>query len=525
MLRGTLAITDLAQRLPVFDGEGIALGASTAQSLRVPALESYLVDAGPSRWFYVVRERAREPFEDGYGAHHHTVRDIDRYATLLRAALTWPLDHVVLEVVRGQWGAKLRVATGPHGTLPLYFTARRSEIAISWDFCELLRAQKHAIDFEIAAHILALDTVYASRQACTGISMLTERSNLYFDGSQTRLTYPAPAPANYSTLALDVDDVGKAFRQLFETALARRPSQPKQWAVELSGGMDSTCVAAGAARSTMPGSLRTAGISVLGRSAIEQSVRVRRIIEALDTVDYRVPIADAMPDLCPEPRSCELEPPLSEFYREAFQRIWSEMAKQGATELFSGIGGDELAPVYEDAPGAAVLQPSPPFAILTPRARDAASTCLPDHAPPSRIPSTSLLAHACRSPYLVRSGLWPVNLLCDPDLIDFCHSLPDAHRLGRKPLRRYCEGILGNDLFRPGYKKETFAAVLPQAVIHHHRAIALQLRDSALAAIGLVDLPAVHALLEHVVATRDEAGCGQLAFFLALERFARQLEP
>jgi hypothetical protein len=32
--------------------------------------------------------------------------------------------------MRGQWGAKLRVATGPHGTLPLYFTARRSEIAI-----------------------------------------------------------------------------------------------------------------------------------------------------------------------------------------------------------------------------------------------------------------------------------------------------------------------------------------------------------------------------------------------------------
>jgi hypothetical protein len=72
------------------------------------------------------------------------------------------------------------------------------------------------------------------------------------------LTLPTPAPTEYSTIALDVDDVDKAFRQLLETAMARRPSQSKRWAVELSGGMDSTCGAAGVARSAMPGSLLTA---------------------------------------------------------------------------------------------------------------------------------------------------------------------------------------------------------------------------------------------------------------------------
>ena len=88
MLRGTLAIADLVQQFPVFDGKDIALGASGVQILRVPALESYLVDARPSRWFYVVRERASEPVEDGHGASHHTTRDVDRYTALLREALT-----------------------------------------------------------------------------------------------------------------------------------------------------------------------------------------------------------------------------------------------------------------------------------------------------------------------------------------------------------------------------------------------------------------------------------------------------
>jgi asparagine synthase (glutamine-hydrolysing) len=274
----------------------------------------------------------------------------------------------------------------------------------------------------------------------------------------------------------------------------------------------------------MAGRLQTTGIIISGSGAIEQTLRLRRIIAALGAVDYRIHIADYMPDPRPDPGGREHEPPLSEFYREAFQAIWSAMANQGATELLSGIGGDELTPIYEDDTGARPLRAPPAFEILTPRARDAAQTCLPDQAPPSPIPLTSLLAHACRSPYLARTGLWPVNPLCDRDLVDFCHSLPERHRLGRRPLRRYCERVLGNDLFRPGYRKETFAAVFPDAVTHYHQVIAVQLRESVLAATGLVDLPAVHTLLEHVVATRDETACGQLAFFLALERFARQIE-
>ena len=243
-------------------------------------------------------------------------------------------------------------------------------------------------------------------------------------------------------------------------------------------------------------------------------------------VDHRVDSADHLPDPRPEPGGREQVPPLSEFYCEAFQSLWGTMAKHGATELVSGIGGDELASVYddEDDPAPHPERERLAFEIMTPRAREAARTCLPDRAPPSPIPATSLLAHACRSPYIVRLGLWPVNPLCDRELVRFCHRLPVRHRRGRKPLRRYCEQVLGKDHFPPGYTKETFASVLPDAVVRHCQEISAQLGESILAARGLVDLRAVHALLGRVVSTRDPLACGQLAFFLALERFARQIE-
>lgn len=374
--------------------------------------------------------------------------------------------------------------------------------------------------------MLALDTLYTSRQVCTGISMLTERSSVYFDACGARFAYPQAVPPIYRQSSIKDDEVDATFEALLDASLARRPLAPRHCGFELSGGIDSTCVAAGAYRRGTARQLRTGGIIVSGTSAAEQMVRIQQIVTALNSEDLRIRIADHMPDPRPAPGNRERDQPLSEFYREAFHALWRHMADCGATELVSGIGGDELTPVYEDesGPDTQRRQKAPPVEILTPRAREAAQTYLSERAPPSPVPTTSLLAHACRSPYLARIGLWPVNPLCDSELVHFCHRLPARHRLGRRPLRRYCERALGVDLFRAGYTKETFDSTLPDAMARHREDISAQLSESALAEAGLIDLPAVRRLLDRVVATRDPLACGPLAFFLALERFARQID-
>jgi asparagine synthase (glutamine-hydrolysing) len=89
-------------------------------------------------------------------------------------------------------------------------------------------------------------------------------------------------------------------------------------------------------------------------------------------------------------------------------------------------------------------------------------------------------------------------------------------------MRRYLESRLGGDVFPKGYLKETFAHVLPALVARHADRLLAQLRECALADLGLVDRDAVARLVRHVAATLSHPATSALASFLWLERCARQ---
>jgi asparagine synthase (glutamine-hydrolysing) len=65
--------------------------------------------------------------------------------------------------------------------------------------------------------------------------------------------------------------------------------------------------------------------------------------------------------------------------------------------------------------------------------------------------------------------------------------------------------------------------VLPELIARQANGIAGQLRECALADLGLVSRDAVLALLDTVKTTRSEVLTAPLANFLWLERFVRQL--
>ena len=90
-------------------------------------------------------------------------------------------------------------------------------------------------------------------------------------------------------------------------------------------------------------------------------------------------------------------------------------------------------------------------------------------------------------------------------------------------MRRYLRSYLGDEVFPHRYVKETFAEVFPELIARQKETIAGQLKECALTDLGLVDQPAVLALLEEVAATRAVAPTSALVNFLWLERLVRQL--
>ncbi len=72
----------------------------------------------------------------------------------------------------------------------------------------------------------------------------------------------------------------------------------------------------------------------------------------------------------------------------------------------------------------------------------------------------ALLSHMCRAPYLLRCHLWPINVLSDPALRDFCWRLPSSQRANRRMLHDYLASKLSTGVLPLNSEKETFAHVL-----------------------------------------------------------------
>lgn len=520
MLKAEIVLRDLACP-PQWSGGALALGESWIRPHVHGALETLFVHA-EGQWFLVVRERhAGLSTEAAIGPV-----DAERFGELYRASLTWPLDYVMIEGARD--GHRLRVRSGVYGAAPVYCRSTTEKLSISWDLADFIGGVR-SIDFDIASHFLALGSIYSAQHLCSGITLLTERASLFAEPGKARYQYPAAAEAAApSRDPWSEAEAVEAFGTLLHAIVSARPATADRIAVELSGGMDSATVASVLA--TSHGAVGSRGILLGGDERDVQVRRREKIVRRLGLLDETVDIDAHLPSLDLQPGQ-RMVYPHAELYLEAFDRLWGSARAQGREMLYTGVGGDELFPTYRQESarashaGGALVDAARAHAakLLTARAQDALGCSRMFDAPASPLPVSSLLASTCQAPHLLRHGLWPVNPLSDPRLVAFCYRLPKERRHGRATMRGYLRERLGGDVFPPDYTKETFARVLPGLISRHATTIAAQLRECALADLGLVDHRAALDLLQDVAATRGDAPAAPLISFLWLERFVRQL--
>lgn len=521
MLKADIALLDLSQQAQWRDGS-IVLGSSRITPHAHPSLEALLVRT-KGQWFAIVRERATAS-SSGTTAMTQDV-DGEAFQQLYRRCLLWPLDYIMIEAA--QAGCRMKVRAGVFGSVPVYCRATQDSVRLSWDVTDLA-TEPLAIDVEVACHRLAMNTVYSARQLCVGIQMLTERASLDVEPGRANYRYPAPAEDTAPTPLPAGRDALVMFEELLQRAVSARPAAANRLSLELSGGMDSGSVACALAKHLGP--VASKGIVLDGDVRYPQIQRREQITSRLGLFDDTVEMNDFPPDLDIE-RPVQTKNLTREYYLEACAALWRKARAQGHDMLFTGIGGDELFPSYLDEvqqqgsskPGREHTVKQYAEQLLTPHARSAARSLRSFDAPASPVPSTTLLAIACRAPDLVRHGLWPVNPLSDPGLVAFCHRLPREHRQGRELIRQYLQKHLGDDVFPRDYTKETFAGVLPALIAQQASSLSAQLRECALADLGLVDQRAVLTLLESVAATQASEPTTALVSFLWLERSVRQV--
>ncbi|MFI5497313.1 asparagine synthase-related protein [Actinoplanes sp. NPDC051859] len=388
-------------------------GASWIEPYDHPALE--IIDQNSDSPALVVRERCpgldRQP--------HH---------------LGWDGDFVTVQFT----GDSVWIQAGERGIAPIYLLEHAGTLYGSWDVADLAEHLRQAPlqEREIARQLTGRYR-YTHETLWNGLYWLTERSWAVFGRRGLDLCYPlAAAHGRPRHLHPDADPIA-AYEQLLDQVLDRHAYEPATTAVELSGGLDSTNVAA-VLGARHPDKITAAAMLIVGPAGIQQQDRRRRMIDMLRLgVDVTTRMVDNLP-LRPGGRraSRALITPYDELYDEGKHSLLTLLAERGIRTLVTGIGGDEMvALTLDELPRQAVGVDKPPAEWIGPRTRELLDDLETGTAPAAVVNEMTLLSMACVAPPVLRAGMWPVHPLADPALIRFGEWLPYPWR-HRKELHR-----------------------------------------------------------------------------------------
>jgi asparagine synthase (glutamine-hydrolysing) len=468
--------------------------------------------AAMGRSAVIVRERVRgvELPTDGRIPRRCTEHEFDR---LVGEAKKWPLDFVLLTMMHTQDGRALRLTCGRWGSAPIYLHAADGVLRGTWDVTKLYPYLRSTIldPGFVAQYLAILDYPYSRKTIFPEIAMLTERATASWSApfAVPKIRYPSAEDHATAARAKPGTEVEGAMREILTGSMRRWLwDENEDIAVELSGGLDSTAVAAAAASLTT-GSVRSYGMIMPGRPGVWQSRRRDAVIRRFHIRDRNFPCIDEPPF---NPRSRRIRDdatvPWGEFYDEAVGVLLDLAREDGASLIFTGMGGDELCS-YQPGEiddndrtvaevGDGVAQRAGEHAgesfqkFLTAKTIDAfrQRNALIDDAPQSLFYTSALESAAAVSTLYLTHGIWPASPLVTPELVQFCRRLPFELRHERLIQRRLLTSYgLGRTVAYANPKRlEDFNDVMTLAM---HKAsvatIAPLFEDSRLAEQGYVD--------------------------------------
>lgn len=299
--------------------------------------------------------------------------------------------------------AMIRIRRTSVPGVPLYVSFNNGSLVISWRYEEAVRnIARPEADAEAARIYVEHGPALTRETVIRGVSMLWPGESVEVVGDTIRFipdcANEVVVPATLSNGARVTD----ALRELIAENLRPFVEIAQHPLVELSGGFDSGCV--GVAASGLRDDILSYGLIHGGVVGRQQRARRREIIDILGFDDHEY-LADNNLELA----SLEIEEAQVTSFDDN-QRIpcayGVETHPSGPVDLImTGVGGDELCLEHTFRREEWQL--------------------------PGSASSSSLTVAAGRSDMFLRRGIWPVNPLCSPDVIDFCRSLPRPLRANR----------------------------------------------------------------------------------------------
>ena len=292
---------------------------------------------------YNYRELAKE-----LSARGHTFRTASDSEVAAHAYDEWGLDF--LERLDGMFALALWDDARKHlvlardrmGEKPLYYTIAKGELIFASELTSIIRhpAVSRELDPQALSTYLALEYVPAPRTILKNIFKLEPASALVLENGNVR-TFRYWAIEPRTTFVKKYEDAVVLLRERLEKAVLSRLVSDVPLGVFLSGGLDSSAVAAIAAKH---GALETFSIGFREKS-FDESSYARMVAQHIGSHHHeRILEGSEMPALVPKLASM-LDEPLGDASILP-TALLSAFARERVTVAVGGDGGDELFAGY-----------------------------------------------------------------------------------------------------------------------------------------------------------------------------------
>lgn len=319
---------------------------------------------------------------------------------------------------------RVSVVRTSHATIPVYVSAESDRFNAGWDYNAVVAARAEVVlsrsalrCFILYGPQLAQDTIVSGVQ-----QLFAGQAARWCQGQQQNaietmvechsLEQSVLRPGAQAT-AVFVDLIRMSCRALLEHAA--RP------AIELSGGLDSSCVGVALKAADMP--FHSYALLHGGNAGEQQKLRRAELLSQLDCTDACIPSSVCKPFTRLQQRDAEVVDRLSvydDLYWDGILECLHAMPCGTPDLVITGIGGDELT----------ITELSDATMTISARSTETLKAlffCQP--IPMRRLPATSvsqsaLSAAFVRAPLFLRQGIWPKNPFIDPRLAQFAQMLP-----------------------------------------------------------------------------------------------------
>jgi hypothetical protein len=287
------------------------------------------------------------------------------------------------------------------GTCPLYVAHEGGALTASWKFEDAVAALASPVpDIEACRLFLEHGQTYVRNMVIEGVSMLWPGESLEFDRQGLRFREMDTPDIVLSGALSENARATEEFLRLIGAAVEKDLASSENALIELSGGLDSTCVAVAAC--AVAEGLNAYGLIHEGAIGKQQIARRRELVELLGVRDFTAPSYAHSPFEALFTEECSYTP-YDDLYRLACVSA-VDAHPAGAFDLvITGIGGDELTKENTflrrgewELPG---------------------SIC------------TSSIVHAIgRADMFMRRGILVSHPLVNQQVVDFCRALPKSMR-------------------------------------------------------------------------------------------------